>query len=116
MRSIIDDLFAPAGAGKSASLAELPGIIKSLYELDLTLDTPDPDILYTHRRLDGREFYFIVNCSLEPRTVRPLLRTPGPFEIYDPETGGILRTNDWSQSSPVELHLDGCGSLFLVAS
>jgi hypothetical protein len=125
LKAIMDDLFASGGSGKSASLAELPSLIKSLCQPDLSLETPDPDILYTHRRLEGRELYFIVNCSLQPRTVRPLLCTPGPFEIYDPETGEILPAACGQQAGTnprqptgeaLELHLEGCGSLFLVTS
>jgi hypothetical protein len=76
---------------------------------DFVLGSPDPDILYTHRHVDGRHVYFVVNDAPEPRCIRPRLGVAGKFALYRPLSGTI------EPPGPVgEIRLDGLEGVFLV--
>ena len=88
-------LFGRNGAGQIVSMAELPAYLRTHGAADIVvLDEPNPDILCTHRRLDGRDVYFMINNGPEQTTIRPGLRAPGPFTLYRPLTGDVVETAD----------------------
>jgi hypothetical protein len=46
-------------------------------------------VLYTHRRLEGRDLYFIINNAPDPAALRLTLRTAGPYTLYRPLTSAV---------------------------
>ena len=77
---------------------------------DLALTEANRDILYTHRQLEGRDLYFVINNSPNPATIRPALRVPGPYTLYRPLTGTVDPVG-----MPLDLALDGYEGVFVVA-
>jgi len=74
-----------------------------------------PEIGCMHRRIRGREFYFIVPDDLSPRTVRFGAR--GRPEIWDPYTGAACEVADYSISdagTEVLLDFDESPAYFVV--
>jgi len=78
---------------------------------DLALDRPDPDILYTHRRLEDREVYFIINNAPTQAEIRPSLRAGGPYRLYWPGTGVVE-----AAVLPLRLTLAGYGAVFITTA
>jgi len=100
------------GAGGSGTVIALDGLAESASEAvppDVTLAEPNPDLLTTHRYLDGRHVYFVVNNSPEPVTIQPVFREPGPYTLYRPLTGDVM-PDDTASS----LALAGYESIFVV--
>ncbi len=71
------------------SAEEIPGYLRALRSPDLYLDPPNPNILYTHRQLEGRDLYFIINSAPAPTVLWPQLRTEGPYSLYRPRDGSV---------------------------
>jgi hypothetical protein len=78
---------------------------------DLALDQPNPDILYTHRRLEDHEVYFIINNAPTPAEISPSLRAPGPYRLYWPGTGVVE-----AATLPLRLPLAGYGAVFVTTA
>jgi hypothetical protein len=78
---------------------------------DLKLKAENPDILYTHRRKDGRDLYFIINCGENPVTIEPELGVPGPYDLYRPLTGAVEK-----RAGVTALKLDGYEGVFMVSA
>ncbi|NLG49730.1 MAG: hypothetical protein GX552_06435 [Chloroflexi bacterium] len=97
------------GLAHRASLEELPALLRTLVPGDLLLDQPQPDVLYTHRRLEGRDLYFVINNAPQPITIRPALRVPGPYTIYRPLTATIEPVGQ-----ELALSLEGYEGAFVV--
>ena len=55
----------------------------------IKLRTPNPNVLVTHRILEGRHVYFLVNNHAEPVVLQPDLDVPGPYSLYRPLTGDV---------------------------
>ena len=95
-----------------AAAGEIAPLLRSGLTLapDFALAEPNPNILYTHRRLEGKELYFIVNNAPAPTTLRPALRVPGPYTIYRPADGSIVPA-----IMPLCVELAGYEGVFVVA-
>jgi hypothetical protein len=111
LRSLLADLFQPGGLGRTTSIGQVVSVLRGCIPPDLALTTPNPDIFYTHRRLQGREVYFVVNNSSQPTSVRLSLRAPGPYQVFQPASGAILPAPD-----PLQVELGCFEGLFVVSS
>jgi hypothetical protein len=87
----------------------LPDELRRRLPLDLVLDRPNPDVLYTHRQLEGRHLYLIINNAPVGATITPALRQPGPYTLYRPLTGAIDRAGD-----RLQMDLEPYEGLFVV--
>jgi hypothetical protein len=108
LRRAVARIFA-SGHGRRVPRAKVVAAVRKAAVGDFVLGSPDPDILYTHRHVDGRHVYFVVNDAPEPRCIRPQLGVPGEFALYRPLTGVI------EPPGPVgEIRLEGLEGVFLV--
>jgi len=85
-------------------------VVRALVKPDLRLKAENPDILYTHRRKDGRDLYFVINCGETPVTIEPELSLSGPWEIFCPLTGDVEK-----RAGVTSLKLDGYEGVFIVS-
>jgi hypothetical protein len=100
------------GAGGPASVIALDGLdesVRAAVPPDVTLAELNPDVLTTHRYLEGRHVYFVVNNFPEPVTIEPDFRELGPYTLYRPLAGDVI-PNDPASS----LALAGYESIFVV--
>jgi hypothetical protein len=77
-------IFVPGG---SAGL--LPMILNGVLEPDLKLARSRSPLRYSHRRIEGREVYFVINDSSKPCAEEISLGEGEPGEQADPATGSI---------------------------
>ncbi len=101
-------LFA-SGPARLVERGQLAAEVRRSLAPDFTLDQPDSEILATHRVLDGQHIYFIVNNAPTPAQVRPILRHPGPYTLYQPLSGQVRPLDE-----PLYLDLEGYGAAFVV--
>jgi len=94
---------------KLTNINAAPEVIKALIPPDFQIKSLNPDILYTHRRKDGRDLYFIINNNDIPAKFEPVLSVSGPYEIYRPLTGNIEKTE---QLQVVDI--DGYEGIFVI--
>jgi len=87
LRQELADLFRQGGLGHMVSRDDAAAALRAQLGADLLLDVPNPDILYTHRLLEGRDLYFVINNAPATVTIRPTLRMPGPYTVYRPLSG-----------------------------
>lgn len=73
--------FLPAGMESM-----LPGLLDRLLEPDVRVPPGGP-LRVTHRRIEGREVYFVINDSPESYRARITVAAAGAGELWDPETG-----------------------------
>jgi hypothetical protein len=75
---------------------------------------------YTHRAAPGLDIYFVSNQLDRPRALDVSLRVEGREpELWDPVTGGIVPTHDWTSRDGrtlLPLRLPPNGSIFIVLS
>jgi hypothetical protein len=80
--------------------------------------TPDAEILYTHRRTEAGELYFLSNQRNRPEEITAAFRTGfGAPEWWDPATGSTRALPECRVEGDrvhVPLRLDPCGSGFVV--
>jgi hypothetical protein len=107
----MDALFGEGGRGRIVSLEELPHVLDDLVARDFCLDAPNPDVLYTHRVLEGRHVYFVINNASAETTLCPTLREPGPYRLYRPLTGAVGEAG-----LPLQIDLAGYEGVFVVCS
>ena len=108
LQSAIAGLVA-SGCARTVALEQLPPAVRTAGADDFTLATPDRDVLYTHRQVDGHDVYFVINAAASARRICPRLRVPGPYVLYRPLTG---TTGNLSVSG--EIYLEGFEGVFLV--
>lgn len=76
------------------------------------------EVLYTHRRLQGGEVYFVANHRGHPVTIEALFRDGrGTPQAWDPSTGrrfALPAAKATAQGSEVSLRLEPFASLFVV--
>ncbi len=77
------------------------------------------DILYTHRRTDAQEIYFVANHRAEPRQVTATFRANGKTpQIWEAETGVRRAPAPWHETkdgrTEVTLPLEAYASVFVV--
>jgi hypothetical protein len=75
-------LFLPAGLE-----GLLPRVLDGLLEPDVKVAEPKSPLRVTHRRLDDREVYFVINDSGKPWTGRVEFAAAGSGERWNPATG-----------------------------
>jgi hypothetical protein len=97
------------GPARLVDQENLASEVRRLLSPDFTLDKPDSEILATHRMLNGRHIYFVINNAPETVQIRPSLRQPGPYTLYDPLTGQVHLL-----AEPLRLDLSGYGAVFIV--
>jgi hypothetical protein len=112
LRRTMSALFGAQGAAHQVEANAVASFLRAHLGAgpDLVLDTPDPNILYTHRRLEDRDLCFIINNAPTPVTLRPALRVPGPYTLYRPLTGSTE-----SAGMPLVLTLAEYEGVFVVA-
>ena len=86
--------------------------------------TPDftcenDDVAFIHRRYGGgADGYFVAWPKRDPVTLQCSFRQTGRIpELWNPETGEIMRAEEWKMSgdrTEVTLELDPCGSVFVM--
>jgi hypothetical protein len=80
--------------------------------------SPADGIVWTHRRSEDFDIYFISNQQEKFREINVSLRTDGYTpEIFDPLDGKTYRAQNWSQKdgrTRIPLRLEANASLFLV--
>jgi hypothetical protein len=96
---------APAPMEPSA----LGQAVRERIDPDVTLAEPDSQVVYLHRRIDGRDVYFFVNNNPEPIEIRPAMRASGPWKLYRPLTGDVTDAGD-----DPKLSLSGYEGVFVV--
>lgn len=80
---------------------------------------PAKPFAFIHRRLPGKEIYFVSNQSDQPQDVQPQFRVTGmKAEIWNPVTAERMRLDvqDNGSLSTANLHLEGNESAFIVFS
>jgi hypothetical protein len=71
----------------SGTTALLGQILQSVIEPDVAVEPADAPIRMTHRRIDGRDVYFLINDSSTDRTVRAQFAATGSGTLWDPASG-----------------------------
>ena len=102
-------LFAQGGPAAQVEQKDVAPLLRAQLGADLQLDAPNADILYTHRQLDGRDVYFVINNSPAAQVLCPRLRVPGPYTLYRPLTGEVTPA-----SQSLRLNLEGYEGVFVV--
>lgn len=80
---------------------------------------PAKPFAFIHRRMPGKEIYFVSNQSDQPQDVQPQFRVTGmKAEIWNPVTAERMRLDvqDNGSLSTANLHLEGNESAFVVFS
>ncbi len=109
LKETLSGLFGNAGPARILRLEEMPEALGASLGADLALTEGNADILYTHRQLEGRDLYFIINNNPDAARIAPTLRVPGPYTLYRPLTGAVIET-----SAPLDLELAGYEGIFVV--
>ena len=94
-------IYLPAGC---SSL--LPRVLDAILEPDVKLPGMRGPICYTHRRVDGREVYFLINDGDQPWTGSIELSVSGTGERCDPASGEIRSVDG---DKPIALRLPAYG-------
>ncbi len=108
LRHAIQKLLA-SGDGRTVALDDIAAAVRAAGADDFRLAIPDPDILYTHRNVDGSDVYFLINGAAVPKRICPRLSVPGPYVLFRPLAGTMA---DVSAGS--EVQLDGFEGVCLV--
>lgn len=95
-------LFLPNGSESLLTLA-LQGIIAP----DVSTADRRAPLRATHRQVDGREVYFLINDSGRPWAGDVELAAAGPAELLDPATGSV---RPYDPSKPLRLELEPYGA------
>ena len=78
----------------------------------------DAEVVYIHRRVGDAEVYFVSNQENSPEVLSAAFRAGNRApELWDPATGEIRKLPEFSVEGgvvKVPLHLDPCGSAFIV--
>lgn len=112
LRALMASLFGDKAGGRTATMENLVEAVRLSLPPDFQLTMPHAHILYTHRILEKRHVYFIVNNQDAGCELHPVLRHPGPFTLYRPLTGEVTVL---SVNNPLTLVFDAYEGLFLVS-
>ncbi|MFQ6131605.1 MAG: glycosyl hydrolase [Armatimonadota bacterium] len=77
-------LFLPQSA-----VAVLPSILSTIIAEDVAVSPSNVPVRVTHRRIEGRDVYFLINDGAQPVEVTVSLTAAGTGEQWDPATGEI---------------------------
>lgn len=98
---------------EAVSLAELPGRVRALGAFDIACDPPAPDLLYSHNRKDGIDFYLFVNQSTRHEIdARVTFRDERRAVLYDAMTGKTYAAEQ--EGNAVHLRLEAWETLFVA--
>jgi len=111
LRATLEPLFAAGGPAKVVESEQMVEALCAAIGPDLVLAQPNRDILYTHRLLDGRHVYLLINNGPQPVTIEPTLREAGPYNLYRPLTGEVSDI-----AAPLRLGLEGYEGVFVVTA
>jgi hypothetical protein len=95
-------IFLPSGLD-----ALLPRVIEGLLPPDMSVSTSNSALRVTHRRLDQREVYFVINDSAKPWSGRLDFAATGNGERWNPATG---RLEENLSASATRLSLEPYGA------
>ena len=101
------------GAGiylPSGSEGLLPVALDGVLERDVTVHALRAPVRTAHRRIDGREVYFLINDSSKPWQGEVTLSASGAGERWDPAAGVVAQTN---LAARVSLNLEPYGATLL---
>lgn len=102
-------VFLPRG-----SEGLLPLVLDGLLEPDVRVAGLKAPVRVTHRRLEGREVYFLINDSAKPWTGEVAFAATGGGEQWDPATGQMVES---LKSNSASLSLEPYGAaLFRFAA
>lgn len=82
-------VWLPAG-----SEVLLPGLLNRRLAADLEAEPKDAPLRVTHRRIDDREVYFVINDSPEPWAGRVRFAARGSGRLWDPADGSVRELPD----------------------
>ena len=99
-------VFLPAG-----SEGLLPMALDGLLERDVSMQTARSPVRATHRRIDGREVYFMINDSAKSWQGEVTLSASGTGERWNPAKGSVVQTN---LGNRVSLNLEPYGATVLL--
>lgn len=86
----------------------LPGLLDRRFAPDLEGAPTDAPLRVTHRRIDGREVYFVINDGPEPWEGRVRFAARGSGRLWDPAEGSVRELSD---QTPAPLRLPGYGGV-----
>ncbi len=69
----------------------MTGGLDAVLDHDVTAKDAGAPIRATHRRIDGKEVFFVINDSNQPWSGDLTLAAAGPGEAIDPQTGQSRR-------------------------
>lgn len=98
-------LYLPAG-----SEFLLPAVLDQTLEPDFAVAGRDAPVRVTHRSVEGRELYFLINDSPHPWQGTVKCRGTGAAQRWDPATGTV---SAWSNGGMGEVALEPYGATFL---
>jgi len=98
-------VFLPSG-----SEGMLPRVLDGLLDRDVTVHGSRSPVRATHRRIDGREIYFLVNDSPKWWAGEVTLSADGSGELWEPATAAATQTN---LGRRVALNLEPYGAAIL---
>ncbi len=102
---------AKGGAGiylPSGSEALLPLVLRGVLEPDIRISGERPPLRVTHRRIQQREVYFVINDRAEPWSGQVTLPAKGPGECWNPATDERRTVANGVDA----LQLEGYGGVF----
>jgi hypothetical protein len=102
-----------------AEVRRLAAELRTVPALEVPPDfLSDPPLLFTHRRTDGADIYFLSNQDARDVVTRASFRVTGRQpELWDPVTGDIRSLPDWTPEvgrTVIPLELPPHGSAFVV--
>ena len=89
--------------------ALLATVLASVIEPDVTVEPTDVPIRVTHRRIDGRDVYFLVNDSGKEARATARFAATGQGTLWDPASGKSRAMDD----STAELRLEPYGAILV---
>ncbi len=85
----------------------LPAVLNGLLEPDVEITPAKSPVRVTHRRLDGREVYFLINDSAKPWAGEARFAATGEGERWEPATGRMVEA---IEPNPARLELAPYGA------
>lgn len=65
----------------------LPAVLEGLLDREVTVEPAESPVRITHRRIEGRDVFFVINDSGQPWSGDLTFAASGPGERWDPATG-----------------------------
>lgn len=103
--------LAATGQAQVVEPEQAVGTLRRSIPADLMVAGDHPEILYTHRVLDGRHLYFVTNNAPGQVSIQFRLRQIGDYQVYNPLNGEIVPFD-----GEKAIELEGYSAVFLVNS